>query len=138
VARSRGADRFVGEKATPGFLQRYEAATEGVYRDTALDGTAVYGAFSRAPLSRWIAGVGVPASVVDAAFRESIIALSTVALLLLGLGGGGTYLISRRIARDIGYSTAEAEAIASGLHPSLPQSRVTELQRLLDALVRFA
>jgi signal transduction histidine kinase/CheY-like chemotaxis protein len=136
VARSRDPDRFVGQKGTAGFLQRYEVAEEGVYRDTSLDGTPVYIAFSRAPVSRWIAGVSVPASMVEAGFRQSMIALAVVALLLIGLGGGGTYLISRRIARDISESAAEAEAIARGLPASRPRSRVTELQRLLDALAR--
>jgi signal transduction histidine kinase/ActR/RegA family two-component response regulator len=136
VARSRDPDRFVGQKATAGFLQRYEQAEEGVYRDTSLDGTAVYIAFSRAPLSRWIAAVAVPASMVDAGFRQSMIALAVMAVLLIGFGAGGTYLISLRIARDISASAAEAEAIARGLPASRPRSRVTELQRLLDALAR--
>jgi hypothetical protein len=61
VARSREPERFVGRKGTPGFFRRFEAADEGVYRDKALDGTTVYGAFSRAPLSRWFGGVAVPA-----------------------------------------------------------------------------
>jgi signal transduction histidine kinase/CheY-like chemotaxis protein len=138
VARSRDAERFVGQKGTAAFLERYQAAEQGVYRDVALDGTAVYGAFSRAPASQWTAGIGAPASAVDASFRESMIALAAVAVLLLGVGGGGTYFISRRIAHDIGQSAAEAEAIAGGLRPSRPRSPVTEIQRLLDALARSA
>jgi len=138
VARSRDPERFVGQKATASFLDRYQTAEQGVFRDVGLDGTAVYGAFSRAPASRWIAGVGVPVSVVDASFRRSMIALATVAVLLLGVGGGGAYLISRRISHEIGRSAAEAEAIARGLRPSRPPSRVTEIQRLLDALTRSA
>jgi signal transduction histidine kinase/ActR/RegA family two-component response regulator len=138
VARSRDPDRFVGQKGTAGFLQRYELADEGVYRGVSLDAVPVYSAFSRAPMSRWIAGVAVPTSIVDAGFRQSMIALAIVALLLIGLGGGGTYLISRRISGDLSASAAEAEAIARGLHPSQPRSRVTELQRLLDALARSA
>jgi signal transduction histidine kinase/CheY-like chemotaxis protein len=138
VARSRDPERFVGQKGTASFLDRSRTAEQGVYRDVALDGTAVYGAFSRAPASRWIAGVGVQESVVDAAFRQSMFALAAVAVLLLGVGGGGAYLISRRISHEIGHSAAEAEAIAGGLRPSLPPSRVTEIQRLLDALSRSA
>jgi hypothetical protein len=52
VARSRDANRYVGQRGTPEFLARYAKNDEGVYRDVALDGTAVYGAFSRAPYSR--------------------------------------------------------------------------------------
>ena len=56
VARSRDANRFVGQKGTLRFLEQYDTTDEGIYRDVSLDGTAVYGAFSRAPMSRWIAG----------------------------------------------------------------------------------
>ena len=137
VVRSRDAERFVGKKGTTAFLERSGAA-EAVYRDISLEGKEVYGAFSRAPNSGWIAGVGVPASTVDARFRESMAALGAMALLLLGVGGGGAYFISRRISRDLTQSAAEAEAIASGRHPSRAGSRVTELQRLLDALGQSA
>src|SRR5262249_34733006 len=118
VARSRDADRFVGQKGTPVSLPHYQAEDQGVYRDVALDGVPVYRAFSRAIASRWIAGVAVPVSVVDATFQQTMTALAAVAVFLLAIGGGGTYLISRRISHDISKSTAEAEAIAGGLRPS--------------------
>ena len=65
-------------------------------------------------------------------------ALAAVTLLLLGVGGGGAYFISRRISRDLTQSAAEAEAIAGGRNPSRAGSRVTELQRLSDALAQSA
>ena len=137
VARSRDPERFVGQKGRLAFL-RMNASDEAVYRDVSLEGTAVYGAFSRAPMSRWIAGIGVPASTVDARFRESMATLAAVTLLLLGVGGGGAYFISRRISRDLTQAAAEAEAIAGGRNPSRAGSRVTELQRLSDALAQSA
>jgi signal transduction histidine kinase/ActR/RegA family two-component response regulator len=138
VARSRDPERFVGQNGTLGFVERLKTADSSVYRDVALDGTTVYGAFSRAPVSRWIAGVAVPAAVVDASFRRSMMALAMVAMLLLGVGGAGAYLISRGIADDIRQSATDAEAIAGGLRPAGRRSAVTEIQRLLDALSRSA
>ena len=138
VVRSRDPDRYVGQKGTASFLGRYNNEEQGVYRDVALDGTPVYGAFTHAPVSRWIAGVAVPVSAVDGSFRQSMLALAAIAILLLGLGGGGTYFLSRQIAHDISASAAEADAIASGAPGSQPRSHVTELQRLLDALTRSA
>jgi signal transduction histidine kinase len=138
VARSRDADRFVGQKAASDLLARYQTADQGMYRGVALDGTRVYSAFVRAPLSRWIAGVAVPASVVDASFRQSMVALAAVTVLLVAVGGGGTYLMSRRIARDISKAADEAELLAGGRAPAHMPARVTEIQRLLDALARSA
>jgi signal transduction histidine kinase/CheY-like chemotaxis protein len=138
VARSRDANRFVGQKGTLRFLEQYDTTDEGIYRDVSLDGTAVYGAFSRAPMSRWIAGVAVPAPVVDASFRQSLIALAAMTVLLLSIGGGGAYLLSRRIARDISQTATDADAMARGVPPSPPRSQVTELRRLQEGLARSA
>jgi len=138
VARSRDPERFVGHQSTPESLRRQDEGGEAVFRDVSLDGTAVYGAFSRAPISHWIAGVSVPASSVDAQFRESMTALAAIAALLLAVGGSGAYFISRRMSRELSAAAAEAEAIASGLRPSRASSWVTELRRLLGALDRSA
>jgi signal transduction histidine kinase/CheY-like chemotaxis protein len=138
VARSRDPERFVGQQGTSASQRRHDEGGEAVFRDVSLDGTVVYGASSRAPISHWIAGVSVPASSVDARFRQSMTALVAIAALLLAVGGSGAYFISRRMSRELSAAAAEAEAIASGLRPSRASSRVTELQRLLDALDRSA
>jgi signal transduction histidine kinase/CheY-like chemotaxis protein len=138
VARSREPERFVGTQAQPAFLQRRIADREAVFRDRNRDGAAVYGAFAKAPMSGWTAAVAVPASVVDSSLRQSMIALGVISLLLIGFGGGGTFVISRRISTDISKSAAEAEAVAGGRDPSPTTSRVTEVQRFLDALQRSA
>src|SRR4029453_6177391 len=130
VARSRDPERYVGQKGTPAFLARYDDTPEGVYRDVALDGTEVYGAYSHAPTSRWVAGVAVPAPVIDAAFLQSMVALGAMTLLLLSIGGGGTYLLSRQISREISQAAEDADAISLGLAPSPVSSHITELQRL--------
>jgi hypothetical protein len=70
---------------------------EDVYRDTTLEGQQVYGAYARAPMSRWIAGVAVPAAVVDAAFQRSLFVVSVFGVVLLMVGFGGAFEISRRI-----------------------------------------
>jgi len=136
AARSRDPERFVGQKGTADFLERYAKNNEGVYRDVALDGTKVYGAFSRAPVSRWIGGVAVPASVVDAAFNQSMSALGLIGLALLGVGGVAAFVISRRISGDISAVADAAQVVARGERPRLPQSSVVEVGQLSGALER--
>ena len=135
VARSREPERYVGQKGTAAFLARYQETPEGVYRDVALDGTAVYGAYSHAPISQWVAGVGVPVGIVDSAFRQSMVALMAMTLLLLSIGGGGTYVLSRQISREIAQAAEDADAISVGLRPSPVRSGITELQRLQNGLL---
>ena len=138
VARTRDPERFVGQKGTPEFLKRYSAANEDVYRDNTLEGVPVYGAYSRAPMSRWIAGVAVPVAVVDAAFRRSLFIASSFGLFLLVIGLAGAFEISRRISRDIATAAGSADLIARGRHPGFLWSPVSEVERLSDALVRSA
>jgi len=138
VARSRDPERYIGQKGTPSFLERYAKDDEGVYRDLALDGTPVEGAFSRAPYSRWIAGVAVPAAVVDRPFNQTMAALGVLGATLLGIGGIAAFVISRRIARDISAVASAAEALARGERPELPSSAVAEVRQLSAALDRSA
>jgi signal transduction histidine kinase len=138
VARSAEGDRYAGRPANTAFSERAATANEGVFRTETLDGAPVYSAFSRAPVSRWVAGVAAPRAIVEAKFRDSWLALLALTLILLAAGGAGTYVVSRRIANDIARSSAEAEAIASGHGPTSARVRVAEVQRLLDALNRSA
>jgi len=138
VARTRDAERFVGQKGTPEFLKRYSTVNEDVYRDTTLEGQQVYGAYARAPMSRWIAGVAVPAAVVDAAFQRSLFVVSVFGVVLLMVGFGGAFEISRRISRDIALAAAAADRIARGHRAEVVWSPVSEVGRLSDALVRSA
>src|SRR6185369_561505 len=91
VARTRDAQRYVGQKGTPEFLKRYSNANEDVFRDITFEGVPVYSAFSRAPMSRWIAGVAVPAGLIDAAFQRSLYAASIFGLFLLVVGLAGAF-----------------------------------------------
>src|SRR5581483_7398022 len=138
AARSRDPEKFVGQKGTPAFLERWQKSNEGVYRDVALDGTAVQGAFSRAPYSRWVGGVAVPAAVVDGAFNQSMAALAVLGLALLGTGGVGAFVISRRIGRDMSGLAKAAEALARGEPPQMPTPVVAEVRQVADALDRSA
>jgi signal transduction histidine kinase/ActR/RegA family two-component response regulator len=136
VTRTRNPEDWIGRTGTPYFLQRIEHAEEGVFQDVSFEGRRVYGAFTRAPRSRWVAGVAVPVSVVESDFKRSMTLLGLLAVLVLALGGGAAYVIARRIARDITVATNAADALATGQEPMLPPTSVAEMQRLADAIVR--
>jgi signal transduction histidine kinase len=136
VARTRDQERWVGQRGTPGFVARAAAADEAAYRDQSLEGQQVYGAFTRAPLSHWVAGVAVPAAAMDRDLRRSMALFGGLAVVVLAVGGFAAYSIARRVARDISATVQAADAIAMGRDPELPDANVTEVQRLADALGR--
>jgi signal transduction histidine kinase/CheY-like chemotaxis protein len=138
VVRSRDADRFVGQEATGSFLSQIAQSSEAFYRDVALDGTTVYGAFSRAPVSGWIVAIAVPTALVDASFIQSLVVLGLFGILLIAGGGAGAFMISRRLSGDIARSAASAETLARGERPAFPRSDVYEIQQLNRALAASA
>jgi signal transduction histidine kinase len=136
VARTRDTGQTVGKPAAAWFSQRASASDEQVYREVSREGQPIYGAFTRARRSRWLAAVAVPAALIDGEVQRTIVVLSLTAVLALALGGAAAYTIARRIARDISTTVDAADAIAVGREPDVPPASVTEVQHLADALVR--
>ena len=52
VARTWEFDRYVGQKATPSFLER-TATASGDFINVTLDGVSVYNVWQRSPLTGW-------------------------------------------------------------------------------------
>jgi signal transduction histidine kinase len=138
VARTRSPELFVGKPGTPPFLRQIRAAREGVLRSTTLEGIEVYTGFSRAPVSGWAAVVSARVEVLDGPGRRSMLTVTGLGLALLLLSGAGAFLLSRRIAREIGSAAAAADALAHGGHPLVQPSSVAEVASLGEALERSA
>jgi signal transduction histidine kinase/CheY-like chemotaxis protein len=138
VARTRGADRFVGKTADDAFVARIRDHDEVMFESVTLDGEPVYSGVSRGQRSGWRAVVAAPRSVVDAALRRTMTLLGVSGALLLGLGGIGALAIARRIARDMSMATEAAAALVSGRRVHLDTPRIQEVRQLSDALVQSA
>ncbi len=110
AARSRDAQTYVGRKVSPALLTALAAADEGTRDGTAIDGTRVLLAYSRARQSGWAVAVAAPRALVAQAGLQS-----TTLLVLLGSGAIlagvlGALRVARRIARPV-----EALAVAARL-----------------------
>ncbi len=134
VARTRNPERFVGKRGTPSFLKRIGETTEGVYRDTTLEGVKVYVAFRRMVGSRWTVAVTVPVEVIQGPTQQAmwLVVGSGVALLLVS--GIGALLLSRQISRSITSVAFAAEALARGEHPQIRPSFIKEVVVLGESL----
>ncbi|MBE9208917.1 response regulator [Nostoc sp. LEGE 06077] len=138
VARTRNPGRFVGKSGTPSFLQRIAATTEGVYRDTTLEGAPVYFAFKRASFFDWTTAVVVPIEVIEDPTRRAIWLVVSSGLVLLVVSGVGAFLLSHRISQGITEAADAAEALAQGEYPRISPSSIQEVALLSEALERSA
>nr|WP_243146606.1 ATP-binding protein [Scytonema sp. UIC 10036] len=134
VARTRNPDRFVGHPGTPSFLKRIAETTEGVYRETTLEGTPVYVAVKRANFSDWTTAVVVPVEIIDSPARRAMWLVVGSGLALLLVSGAGTLILSRWISQGITEAACGAEALARGEYPRISPSPIQEVALLGEAL----
>ncbi|MFL9456218.1 MULTISPECIES: sensor histidine kinase [Nostocales] len=134
VARTRNPERFVGHPGTPSFLKRIAATTEGVFRETTLEGTPVYVAFKRANFSGWTTAVVVPIEVIESPARRAMWFVVGSGLALLLVSGVGTLILSRWISQGIAEAARAAEALAKGEYPRISPSPIQEVALLGEAL----
>jgi signal transduction histidine kinase len=138
IAARTQAPQYIGRRATPDFLERTSGSSHGTYTTSAVDGIDRFGAFARAPLSGWTAAVAVPASLIEGSLWRSLMATASAGAAVMLLGVLLALLVGHRIAREMAAATAAAEALAAGGATVIPDSRVTELQRLAAALKKSA
>jgi len=134
VARTRSPERFVGQPATPSFMERTRAGGEGFYQDSSLEGAAVYVAFAHSALSGWISSVVVPVAIMDGPLRQSMTALVLVGLALLVASIGAANWLAGRISSEIGSAAQAAEALSRGQPVPASSSIVSDVTRLRQAL----
>lgn len=138
VARSRGADTFVGDPVSPDFAAMIHGRDEAMFESVTLDTEHVYSGVSRGTRAGWRAVVSAPRSVIEADFRRTMTLLGITGGLLLGLGGVAALAIARRIARDMSMATEAAGALVAGRRVEIGRPRMEEVRRLSDALTRSA
>lgn len=134
VARSRDADRWVGQNASPRTKQIANAATPfGTYEHVTLDGEPVRNSYRRSSLTGWTTIVAVPTNLVNAPLWRSVllVALVGVGALLLTLAVAFAY--ARRISEPVRSVGRMARAFASGKRIEQPHYTVAELADVQQA-----
>jgi signal transduction histidine kinase len=87
VARTQGAEQFVGQKGSPALIAALGRSPQGMVRTNTLEGIDVSAVFSRSEVSNWAVAIGVPTAELTARLWGSFAwsAVSTLVLLLAGL-----------------------------------------------------
>jgi two-component sensor histidine kinase len=137
IARSRNHDTNVGKPASEGF-RTAARDVQGWNEMLSLEGGTIANAHVTSPLSGWVMGLAAEKSLFEAPIRDTI--------LIAGLAGGGTMLLSlllamwsaRRIARPIEQIEQGTHALMLRRAISFSNTGLPEADRTLDALVSTA
>jgi signal transduction histidine kinase/CheY-like chemotaxis protein len=108
VARTRDAERFIGQHASPTTIAVLSGAPDTILHQTTLDGERVYAAVARSAYG-WRTAVAVPVQVLDAPIRSSLITLLASGLLLIVAGLASVWIVSRKLSRDLAAQVERAQ-----------------------------
>jgi len=114
AARSLEADKYVGQPVRQELALRLQAAEEGFHQGLTLAGVPGTAFFSRSPHSRWTFLVSVPDAALHGAAVRAVALMSSIWLVLLGLGLLAALLVGQRIARPIEALRLSAERLGRG------------------------
>jgi signal transduction histidine kinase len=122
LARSRDADRFVGQMGRPAIIERFQTANDGWFPSISREGIPVYNAFTHVKLAGWAVDIGIPDDILFAPVRRSTLILALVGLATVAIALILASLIARHIARPISALVTYAERIGRGerlpVHPT--------------------
>lgn len=130
IARSRDAERFVGQPANASLHEGLKSGAP-VFASQTLDGMAVYTSVAGVPGTRWSVVVGRPAAALNAQVRESMMAILVAGVLCALLAVAGALYIARRLGRQL-RSAVEAHVRGGGT----ADRSIREVAELSDALQR--
>ena len=133
VARSRAAERFVGQKVTAEFMQAIELSHRQIFEGTTLDGVDTINHVLPAIGADWFLGVGVPKTVLNAPVSDMITRIAVVAALWISLSIGTAHLFAGYLTRQMGVVVGVFER--GDL--TLPEAKTLRVQELWDILQRF-
>lgn len=137
AVRTRGADGYIGERASDEFRARIRRAPESVSSEMTREGLEVYAASSRGRYG-WTAIIVVPRTVLDAPRFASLTGVSIGGALLIICGLAAVLIVSRRLSADIAVAIEAADAVAHGRPVRRADAHVTETLRLQRSLADAA
>ena len=134
VARSRDAERYVGQNATPSLLAAVAGRAEGTAETLTKDGAPVLTAFSRSSRSDWLVAVGAPPTLLVASLRRSIALLAAGALLAFGFVLWFALRVSRAVTQAVGGLIEPAVALGNGRPVELAPTPFREIDAVGQAI----
>ncbi len=100
IARSRDAERYIGQPAMPGLLDSVKA-NSGPFEAITKDGLATLASGARVPGTQWHVVVGRPTAALNAQVRDSMAAILLAGALCALLGIGAAVSTARSIGNQL-------------------------------------
>jgi signal transduction histidine kinase len=136
IARSRDAERYVGQIIRSEIIEHYQAANDGWFPITSRDGIPVYNAFTHVKTAGWTIGVGIPDDILFAPVRRSTLMLMGVGVMAVLIAVVLASAIGRRIAQSISALVAYAERVGGGERLAVHATGITETDAVARSLHR--
>jgi signal transduction histidine kinase len=137
AVRTRGAEDYIGTRATDAFRERLRREPETISSETTREGAPVYAATSRSTHG-WTTVVVVPRTALDAPLWASMTGILTGGALLMICGLASVLFVSRRLSGDLIGATIAADAVAEGRPFVQGGGHVAETRRLQRSLASAA
>ncbi|ALX83237.1 diguanylate cyclase [Achromobacter xylosoxidans] len=136
IARTRDAERYVGQKAVPTLARAVQMESEGSLESTTKEGTPVYTAFSRSTLTGWTIAAGAPMTLVTTDLYRSIAWLALGTLTAFSLGLWLALRLANRLTSAVQGLVGPALALGEGRTVELPATSVKEAEEVGTALLQ--
>jgi signal transduction histidine kinase len=101
VARSHGADRFVGQKGVPALVEKMAQMPEGAIEITTLEGVTASALFSRSQVSNWAVAIYVPTTELTGLLWRPLALSLAATVVLIALGLVAAQFTGRRLTQPI-------------------------------------
>ena len=134
VARSRDADRFVGQKAVPEVLAAIEKMRNGRIESLTKEDVPVVTAFMTSIPLRWTVVVGAPKSELQSEVYTQMLGIALAILLAIGAGLFLARRISLRVLSVVDQLSEAAVSLGRGEEVSLPAMELQEAKAVGDAM----
>jgi signal transduction histidine kinase len=137
AVRTRGAEGYVGAKASEPFRNLMQPRAERVISQTTREGLPVYAAFSR-NADGWTSVVVVPRAVLDGPLWGSMAGLLFGGTLLMLCSLVVVLFVSRLLSADLAAASTAADAVADGRPLPRTRAHVAETAQLQRSLTTAA
>ena len=134
LARTKNAEKFVGQSALPDFIDVTSKSDEGVFDLRNLDGMSVHGIFTKSGLSDWTVTLTVDQAALDAPLWRVLRLFGGGGVLLVGVAVFLAFYQGRRIAGPVAALAAMAASLGRGERIQLRRLGLMEAQAIADQL----